>query len=208
MEVGDQGLCAVANGCPKLSKIVINNNYAGVLGIIAMITSAAYNLTHLELETCSLLTDQALEAIGSSSCRIRFLSFRFSSKITNAGLRFLANGSCSKTIKQLKLCRCRDFTNNGVPLLCKMRVLEELDLSYCCQLTDVGGQAISTIRTLKKLKLVEAIFLPERTIVAIAKNCINLEVLDLAGCRGITSTCFLVKSACDSLIYNVVRDMI
>ncbi|KAL6146303.1 hypothetical protein ACLB2K_056984 [Fragaria x ananassa] len=70
-----------------------------------------------------------------------------------------------------------------------MRVLEELDLSYCCQLTDVGGQAISTIRTLKKLKLVEAIFLTERTFVAIAKNCINLEVLDLAGCRGITTTC-------------------
>ncbi|KAL6146304.1 hypothetical protein ACLB2K_056985 [Fragaria x ananassa] len=105
MEVGDQGLCAVANGCPKLSKIVINNNYAGVLGIIAMITSAAHNLTHLELEICSLLTDQALEAIGSSSCRLSFLSFRFSSKITDAGLRFLANGSCSKTIKQLKLCR-------------------------------------------------------------------------------------------------------
>ncbi|KAL6146570.1 hypothetical protein ACLB2K_057248 [Fragaria x ananassa] len=164
-KVGDEGLCAVANGCPKLSKIVIKRCFAGLLGIMSMITSAAHNLTHLDLYTCTLVTDQALEAIGSSSCLLRFLNLRFCTKITDVGL------------------------NDGVSLLCKMRVLEELDLSYIGQLTDVGGQAISTIRTLKKLKFQNVIQLTERTVVALAKNCINLEVLDLCGCTSIAITC-------------------
>ncbi|KAL6139159.1 hypothetical protein ACLB2K_064436 [Fragaria x ananassa] len=37
------------------------------------------------------------------------------------------------------------------------------------------------------LKLRSAI--TERTIVALAKNCLNLEVLDLDGCTGITTSC-------------------
>ncbi|XP_004304976.1 PREDICTED: F-box/LRR-repeat protein 4-like [Fragaria vesca subsp. vesca] len=188
-KVGDEGLCAVANGCPKLSKIVIKRCFAGLLGIMSMITSAAHNLTHLDLYTCTLVTDQALEAIGSSSCLLRFLNLRFCTKITDVGLSFLANGSCSKTIEQLNLYSCFEITDDGVSLLCKMRVLEELDLSYIGQLTDVGGQAISTIRTLKKLKFQNVIQLTERTVVALAKNCINLEVLDLCGCTSIAITC-------------------
>ncbi|XP_004305130.1 PREDICTED: F-box/LRR-repeat protein 20-like [Fragaria vesca subsp. vesca] len=182
-EVGDQGLCALADGCPKLSKIVLRRTGAGLLGIMTMITSAAHNLTHLDLEGCSLVTDQVLEAIGSSSCPIRILSLRFCSEITDAGLRFLANGSCSKTMEQLNLSSCREITDDGVLLLCNMCVLEELDLRYCNQLTDIGGQAISTIRTLKKLNLDCLFNLTEETFVAVAENCINLEVLNLQQCH-------------------------
>ncbi|KAL6146507.1 hypothetical protein ACLB2K_057186 [Fragaria x ananassa] len=186
-KVGDEGLCAVANGCPKLSKIVIRRSSVGLLGIMSMITSAAHNLTHLDLGSCYRVTDQVLEAIGSSSCLIRFLNLRCCYNITDVGLSFLANGSCSKTIEQLNLSSCCGITNDGVLLLCKMRVLEELDLSCCFDITDVGGQGISTIGTLKMLKLRSAI--TERTIVALAKNCLNLEVLDLDGCTGITTAC-------------------
>ncbi|KAL6138861.1 hypothetical protein ACLB2K_064140 [Fragaria x ananassa] len=171
-EVGDQGLCALWR-----------MTGAGLLGIMTMKSMITSDLTHLDLEGCSLVTDQVLEAIGSSSCPIRFLSLRFCSKITDAGLRFLANGSCSKTMEQLNLSSCREITDVGVLLLCNMRVLGELDLRYCNQLTDVGGQAISTIRTLKKLNLDCLFNLTEETFVALAENCINLEVLNLQQCH-------------------------
>ncbi|KAL6215567.1 hypothetical protein ACLB2K_014996 [Fragaria x ananassa] len=130
-----------------LPRLLARNNGAALLGITALITSAAHNLTHLDMDGCWFVTDQAFEAIGSSSCALRFLSLRGSS-VTDAGLRFLTNGSCSKTIKQLNLESCCHITDVGVSLLCMMRVLEELDLAFCAQLTDVGGQAISTIQTL------------------------------------------------------------
>ncbi|KAL6183432.1 hypothetical protein ACLB2K_044843 [Fragaria x ananassa] len=71
VQVGDEGLCALANGCPKLSKIVVLERKVGMVGFMA-ITSAAHNLTYLDLEE-SFVSDQALEAIGSSSCPIRVL---------------------------------------------------------------------------------------------------------------------------------------
>ncbi|XP_040364144.1 F-box/LRR-repeat protein fbxl-1 [Rosa chinensis] len=157
-----------------------------MVGIMAMITSAAHHLTHLDLEHCSSVSDQALEAIGSSACPIRVLNLKGCS-ITGAGLRFLANGCCSKTIDQLNLAYCPGINNDGVLLLCKMRVLEELDLSFCSELTDVGGQAISAIQTLKKLNLACVFSLTEKTIVALAKNCINLEMLNLRGGLGVTT---------------------
>ncbi|KAL6196381.1 hypothetical protein ACLB2K_031996 [Fragaria x ananassa] len=162
-QVGDKGLCALVNGCPKLSKVVIKNNEVGMVGIMAMITSAA--LTHLV-------------------CPIRVLSLG-SYSITDDGLSFLVNGSCSETIEVLSLDGCSRITDDAVLLLCKMRVLEELSLTKCGKLTDVGGQAISTIPTLKKLNLTSRFFfssrslLTEKTFVALAKNCINLEVLCL-----------------------------
>lgn len=70
-QVGDKGLCALVNGCPKLSKVVIKNSEVGMVGIMAMITSAA--LTHLVLEGCSLLPDRVVEP---STCLIRVLSLR------------------------------------------------------------------------------------------------------------------------------------
>ncbi|XP_062021399.1 F-box/LRR-repeat protein 3-like [Rosa rugosa] len=185
-QVGDEGLCALANGCPILSEIVLKRRRVGMVGIMAMITSAAHHLTHLDLEHCSSVSDQALEAIGSSACPIRVLNLKGCS-ITGAGLRFLANGCCSKTIEQLNLAYCPGITNDGVLLLCKMRVLEELDLSFGSELTDVGGQAISAIQTLKKLNLACVFSLTEKTIVALAKNCINLEMLNLRGGLGVTA---------------------
>ncbi|XP_050365290.1 F-box protein At3g58530-like [Argentina anserina] len=183
-QVGDEGLCALANGCPKLSKIVINRSGAGLLGIIAMITSSAHNLTHLDLGECSLVSDKALEAIGYSSCPIRVLSLRLCSKITDAGLKFLADGPCSKTIQQLKLLGCTKITGAGVWHLSKMHVLEELDLAMCIKVTDVGGVAISSIQNLKNLNLAGLHLLTEKTFVALAKNCINLEELRVSNGRG------------------------
>ncbi|KAL6202297.1 hypothetical protein ACLB2K_026005 [Fragaria x ananassa] len=90
-----------------------------------------------------------------------------------------------ETIEVLSLDGCSRITDDGVLLLCKMRVLEELRLTKCGKLIDVGGQAISTIPTLKKLNLTSRFFfssrslLTEKTFVALAKNCINLEVLCL-----------------------------
>ncbi|XP_004292846.1 PREDICTED: F-box/LRR-repeat protein 2-like [Fragaria vesca subsp. vesca] len=185
-QMSNADLALVAQSCPKLSTIVLGRNGDALLGITALITSAAHNLTHLDMDGCWFVTDQAFEAIGSSSCALRFLSLRGSS-VTDDGLRFLTNGSCSKTIKQLKLESCCHITDVGVSLLCMMRVLEELDLAFCAQLTDVGGQAISTIQTLKVLNLACLIDLTEQTFVALAKNCINLEVLILQECE-VTAT--------------------
>ncbi|KAL6134357.1 hypothetical protein ACLB2K_066589 [Fragaria x ananassa] len=57
--------------------------------------------------------------------------------------------------------------------------LSRLSLATCIRVTDVGGVAISAIGTLKKLILLGP-KVTDTTIVALAKNCLKLEKLDLS----------------------------
>ncbi|PRQ16542.1 putative leucine-rich repeat domain, L domain-containing protein [Rosa chinensis] len=156
--LGPKGLQALGNGCPKLSRLMFcGSKVVGNAGVDALFHSA-HNLKSLYLSFNDLISDPALRAIGSSS--ISALELVFCDKITDVGLGFLANGSTSKTIKKLVLVGC--------PLI-----------------TDIGGVAISAIQTLKVLRLND-VDVSDHTMVALAKNCSKIEILDLEYCERVT----------------------
>ncbi|XP_062005698.1 uncharacterized protein LOC133722853 [Rosa rugosa] len=211
---GTQGLCTLANRCPKLSKVLLRGRHMMSDGIVSFIPLAD-NLKHLDLGYIVLVFDKTLEAIGSSSCPITVLNLESCCHITDCGLRFLTNGSCSKTIKELVLANCHGITDSGVSLLQKMCALEELNLAHCHQVTDVGGVAISAIRTLKKLDFARGPRVTDwgprvtdRTILALAENCLNLEMLDLSGNKFVTRVgirAFLGHKCLQSLDLRYIR---
>ncbi|KAM5565622.1 hypothetical protein ABKV19_019573 [Rosa sericea] len=176
----------LANGCQNLSKIMLNWMGSINVSVLVSLISIAHNLTHLDLGGCIKVSDEALEAIGSSSS-ISYLNLECCLLVTDRGLGFLGNGSISKTLKTLILNWITSITDVGVSHLQKMHCLEHLSLADCSQpeITDVGGAAISAILTLKKLSLCRLGEVSDRTIVALAQNCPNLEMVDLSGC-GIT----------------------
>ena len=58
---------AKANGCPKLSKVPWRRRKSiGNVGVISIINKSAQSLTNLDVGRCSLISDQALEAIGTT----------------------------------------------------------------------------------------------------------------------------------------------
>ncbi|KAL6197063.1 hypothetical protein ACLB2K_032676 [Fragaria x ananassa] len=178
--LGTKGLRALGIGCPKLSTLMFRGSkVVGNAGVDALFQSG-HNLKSLHLEDIDLISDHAFRAIGSSS--ISTLELQCCPNITDVGLGFLANGYTSKTLKKLILKLCDGITETGIQLLVNLRSLEHLELSeltYLNQLTDIGGVAISTIQTLRKLKLSNLWVLSERTVVALAENYRNLEVLVL-----------------------------
>ncbi|XP_062005696.1 uncharacterized protein LOC133722849 [Rosa rugosa] len=170
--------------------------------------SLADNLKHLNLELCKLVSNETLRAIGSSSSWISVLNLAGCVNITDCGLRFLTNGSCSKTIKELVLKGCHRITDSGVSLLQKMCVLEELNLTHCRRVTEVGGVAISAILTLKKLNFAWGPKVTDRTILALAENCLNLEMLNLRGngfVTGVGVRAFLSHKRLQSLDLRYIR---
>ncbi|XP_024171368.1 F-box/LRR-repeat protein 4-like [Rosa chinensis] len=183
-----KGLMALGNGCPKLSKVMLaGEDTVRDSGIIALLHSK-HSFDALVFLSNSLITDQALRAIGLASS-ISILELVGCSGIKDMGLGFLANGSTSKTLKKLVLNLCRGITDTGVKLLQKMCSLEHLELSYCGrrgEITDIGGVAISAIQTLKEIKLDGLLGVSDPTMLALAQNCCNLEILDLEGCQGVT----------------------
>ncbi|KAL6212682.1 hypothetical protein ACLB2K_017900 [Fragaria x ananassa] len=175
--LGTKGLRALAIGCPKLSRLMFQGSWVvGNAGVDALLQSA-HNLKSLHLDANSLISDHAFRATGSSS--ITTLELTYCPNVTDVGLGFLANGSTSKTLRKLVLERCRGITDTGIQLLVNLRSLEHLELTGFNQVTDIGGVAISTIQTLRELKLSAIWKLSDRTFFALAENCRNLEVLVL-----------------------------
>ncbi|XP_031282167.1 F-box/LRR-repeat protein 4-like [Pistacia vera] len=184
---GDDGVCALANGCRNLCKVLLRKRRnIGNVAVLSIINNSSKSLTNLDLGRCSLIGDQALEAIGMAKS-IRVLNLDGCTLITDNGLSFLANGSCSKSLKKLVMAECDRVTDRGVSLLQQMCWLEELNLAECGpKVTDLGGLAVASIRTLKKLNFSWLINVSDTTLVAIAENCNNLLAIDLTGCELIT----------------------
>ncbi|XP_020409981.1 F-box/LRR-repeat protein 4 isoform X2 [Prunus persica] len=182
----NRGLCALAKGCPKLSKVLLRRRKnIGNFGVVSLL-NLSHNLTYLDLGFCSLVSDLALEAIGSANS-ISVLSLQGCSLITDRGLGFLAKGSSSKTMKRLNLAECDRITDFGVSLLEQMCCLVELNLAECGpKVTDIGGLSIAAIQSLKRLNLSWLVNVSDHTLVALAENCLNLEMVDLTGCDLVT----------------------
>nr|XP_011459827.1 PREDICTED: F-box/LRR-repeat protein 2-like [Fragaria vesca subsp. vesca] len=200
------GLLSLAKHCPKLSKVMLNNVRLHIIHSVPIsLISLAPNLRHLDLGSCPVVTDETLEAIGSSSS-ISYLNLAGCFKITDRGLGFLANGSVSKSLKTLFLAWIKGLTDVGVSHLHKMHCLEHLSLANrsVSEITDIGGVAISTIATLKRLSLQLLHKISDLTIRALARNCPNLEFLDLSKC-GITGAGVRAFSGHPSLRTIILR---
>ncbi|XVF89174.1 hypothetical protein PTKIN_Ptkin19aG0108800 [Pterospermum kingtungense] len=185
-DVGNDGICALANGCRNLSKVLLRRRKnVGNFAVISLI-KLSQNLTTLDLGRCNLVDDQAIEAIGCSNS-IRVLNLEACSLVTDNGLAFLATGCVSKTLKKLILAECDRITDSGVSMLKHICCLEELNLAECGpKITDYGGIAVSSVSTLRKLNLAWLINLSDVTVIAIAENCVNLVAVDLTGCELVT----------------------
>ncbi|KAL6215524.1 hypothetical protein ACLB2K_014953 [Fragaria x ananassa] len=180
------GLVELANRCPKLSKVLLKRRRSITDHVIVSFIKFAPNLVHLDLGGCYSISDRALKAIGCCGS-LSYLDLE-SCGFTDRGLGFLANGSCAKTLKALVLAWCKGITDVGVSRLQKMQCLEHLSLcnSSRHKITDIGGLAISAIKTLRTLNLAALAKLSNRTVAALAENCPNLEVLDVSECRLLT----------------------
>ncbi|KAL6182887.1 hypothetical protein ACLB2K_044299 [Fragaria x ananassa] len=190
-----KGVCALGEGCPRLSHVhIMGLNAIGNSGVVELVHSAR-KLKSLILINTKLISDGALSGIGSTSS-ISILELINCCNITDEGLDSLANGSISKTLKKLiiagpirsKFCK---ITDTGIKILRKMCCLEYLKLSFwgtTSRITDIGGVGIAAIQTLKDLTL-NFLDVSDLTMVTLAQNCRNLEILDIRGCQKIVFGC-------------------
>lgn len=202
-DFGSDGLCALANGCPRILKVLLRRRKnVEDLGVMSLVERAK-NLRTLDLGWCSLITDQSLEAIGRANC-IRTLNLEGCSMISDSGLAYLANGSLARTLKKLVLAECDQITDSGASVLQLFCCLEELNIAECGpKVTDDGGIAIAAIKSLRKLNLAWLINVSDITLFALAENCENLVSIDLTGCeliRGAGIRAFENHSCLDSLV--------
>jgi len=102
--------------------------------IFATLTTCK-NLRHLDVARCPNIGDSVLNILRS--CRnLESLSFA-GTDITDLGLHYLANSESRDSLKELRIDRCTNVTDDGIQFLLEgLGCLEILIFSGCRQVTD------------------------------------------------------------------------
>lgn len=139
-------------------------------------------LTTLHLRQCDQLTNDGFISLIKVQPYLTHLDLTFSVRITDPSLIEICENL--KSLKVLKLRRCRALTDVSVKMVTDLPLLEVLDISECEALTSsavINGIASKRNEVLKEFYL-SALNICEKTIQKIAENIPNLLVLDLSFC--------------------------
>ena len=143
----DLGLSCISHiSTLKLFSIRCNNSVTD--SSIFFLTKLPH-LTTLCVEYCSSLTPHCLPLVGrmESLCRLKV---RFTNTMTVTDELFNGLGNLTN-LRSLDMYDMNKLTNASLQVIAKMKCLEELNISNCCQFTDEGLIYLTHLPRLKAL---------------------------------------------------------
>ena len=109
LRVDNARLISIANGCPKLQSLNIDN--------------------------CSNITDDGIRALANGLPQLQSLNISCCDKITDEGITALANGL--PQLQSLNIDGCHKITDEGIRALASgLRQLQSLNTASCRKITD------------------------------------------------------------------------
>lgn len=138
---------------------------------IAHITNSCSSLTSLRMESCSLVSGEAFVLIGQRCHFLEELDLT-DNEINDEGLKSISR--CAK-LSILKLGICLNITDEGL-----------IHIGICCS-------------KLKELDLYRSAGISDWGILAIARGCAGLEMINIAYCKNITDRSLISLSKCSKL---------
>ncbi|XP_005863050.2 PREDICTED: F-box/LRR-repeat protein 13 [Myotis brandtii] len=199
IRIGDTGLKQFLDG-PSSTKLrelnLCNCTQVGDASILRL-AERCPNLNYLSLRNCEQLTDSGVEYIINI---YSLISLDLSgTNISNKGLSTLSR---HKKLKELSLSECYEFTNYGIQVFCRVsQILEQLDVSYCTQLSD---EFITTLSiyclNLTFLSIAGCTKITDSAMEVLSAKCHYLHILDISGCPLLTDEIFeFLQMGCQQL---------
>jgi len=109
---------------------------------VFMALAECSNLIHLDISRCRGITDEFIGLISEGCGRLESLSLS-GTDITDVGLSFLARSESRRSLKELRIDRCRHITDDGIQVLLEgMAALEILLFHGCPQVTEASRQTL------------------------------------------------------------------
>ncbi|KAJ7523506.1 hypothetical protein O6H91_18G052100 [Diphasiastrum complanatum] len=181
-----------------------------------LVQSVAPKFAHLQncnLRRCTLLNNQAVEAVACNCPDLHILDLSGGTRLTDLSLYALANGC--RRLEKLDLSGCVGITEAGLVLLAEnchyirhlnlcgcdnagsdkalMALaqncggLEFLNVGWCERITDIGVTALANwCPDLRVVDLCGCLLITGQSVIVLADNCLNLRALGLHCCRNIT----------------------
>lgn len=157
--------------------------------------SAFPNLTSLNLNGCSSITDDALKFVAK--CNLEHLELFWNPALTHQGILHLTQGPYVQNLTHLNLSGVKYLTDEAISgLVAKLPRLHHLDLTRLERLRDPALVAISRhCPELRVLLLYACANFTDEGILAIAEGCSKLENLDLAGAQKVSDAALAAVAA-------------
>ncbi|KAJ8382052.1 hypothetical protein SKAU_G00028300 [Synaphobranchus kaupii] len=179
----DSALKAVAEGC-KLSRIRVEGNSHMTDTSWKAFCRNSPGLKHISAADCRGLTDNGMKSIGSLKNLIS-LNIADCVRVTDLGLRCLAEGPSGPRIYELNLSNCTRISDVSLMRIAqRCTSLTHLSLCSCDQLTDTGIEWLGAVSSLISLDL-RGTSMQDQGLTALGSNS-SLKKLNVSECLWIT----------------------
>ncbi|XP_064199506.1 F-box and leucine-rich repeat protein 13 isoform X1 [Anguilla rostrata] len=179
----DGVLKAVAEGC-KLSRIRVEGNSHMTDASWKAFCRNSPGLKHISAAACRGLTDNGMRSIGGLK-NLTSLNIADCVRVTDLGLRCLAEGPSGPRIQELNLSNCTRITDVSLMRIAqRCTSLSHLSLCYCDQLTDSGMEWLGSVSSLTSLDLTGT-SIQDQGLTALGSNP-SLRKLNVSECLWIT----------------------
>eukprot|EP00899_Mesostigma_viride_P023985 jgi/Mesvir1/4771/Mv22187-RA.1 len=217
-EVTDEGVAALAHGCPLLRRLVLPKRVTS--SSIKEVAQHCPLLEHLGIHSIS---DAMLESLAAHCPRLQRLEGRECERVTDAGISALAAkctglhrlnvpgadvsdvgmtavASHCTGLEHLNVAGCGRVTDASISLVARScRQLRHLSIAGCSQVTGASITLVVESCPLLRELLIGRTRLDDDVLKAIADNCPELRWLDVAGCRSDGGGLSLLASGCKKL---------
>ncbi|KAK1789812.1 hypothetical protein P4O66_015686, partial [Electrophorus voltai] len=142
IHITSEGLKALASHCPCLQVVDLTECPAVTdLGVQALARNCKW-LEVISLGRCTAITDIALIELGTN-CRFLYSIYFCGTEVTDEGVIGLATGVCCQSLKELRMIRCRNLTDNAVAAVLSNCVnIRIFNFHGCPLITDRSREAL------------------------------------------------------------------
>ena len=154
-------------------------------------------IEELCLQDCQKLTDESLNHLSQGLKSLKALNLSFCVSITDTGLKSLSR---LDSLRSVNLRSCDNVSDIGIAFLSEKENgsgLENLDVSFCANVTNMGLKHISTGFAKLKCLSMTTCSINDEGLKKMSKNLVNLEELNIGQCVSITDDG--LKSVCENM---------
>lgn len=204
---GDHDLKAILDVCPEVTRLNLSNCAITDTALMMMsVSNAAKNLISLNLSGCADISDLGIKVLSQACPKLESINLKNCINITDQAIVSL--GYNCNNLQRLRLNGCEKLTDECLVTIANYNLkLRWLDVGLCSGIGDEGVSAIvGSCQHLQWLDLsrpspksstnarLESIVdlgytsqnITDETIIKIAENCRELELVDLSYCTAIT----------------------
>eukprot|EP00088_Acartia_fossae_P041421 TRINITY_DN4334_c0_g1_i1.p1 TRINITY_DN4334_c0_g1~~TRINITY_DN4334_c0_g1_i1.p1 ORF type:complete len:269 (-),score=19.98 TRINITY_DN4334_c0_g1_i1:714-1520(-) len=139
----ESSICQVLQGCRYLHTLFMAGWQSVTLEVMTTLVTSCPHIRFLDLGHCRPGLDDRMAAKVGELSRLESLSVTGSTAITDVGLSNIGASQAAATIKELRINKCREITDEGIEmLLMGLEALEILIFNGCPKVTDESRLAL------------------------------------------------------------------